>query len=389
MKLAALLLLPAALALAPPKNDLLLRLARGEAVEEAPVWLFRQAGRHMAEYNAYKEKTGKHFLQLLDDPLDVAEVTLQPLRRYGVDAAILFSDILVVPQALDVRVEMPGGKGIVVPEPLTTGPALLEAAKKAAADPAALVAKRLNHVTRAVSEIRSAQLAEDLDRTLLGFSAAPWTLLFYTVGGSSRNQPPGIDFARANPDETHAMLEAYTDLVVEYMSAQVAAGAHALQVFEAMGMTLGRHDFEVLALPHLESLANKLKARHPDVPLLVFARGVEDPAGVNAKLQSFGYDVITLDTAADRAASRSSLGAGQVLQGNLDPKLLLADGSSEAKLHDELEAMLRALGPDKLIANLGEGLMGKEDQGLVNAFVDDVHATSRKLIAERNAVASR
>ena len=223
--LAAVLLLPAALALAPPKNDLLLRLARGEAVEEAPVWLFRQAGRHMAEYNAYKEKTGKHFLQLLDDPLDVAEVTLQPLRRYGVDAAILFSDILVVPQALDVRVEMPGGKGIVVPEPLTTGPALLEAAKKAAADPAALVAKRLNHVTRAVSEIRSAQLAEDLDRTLLGFSAAPWTLLFYTVGGSSRNQPPGIDFARANPDETHAMLEAYTDLVVEYMSAQVAAGA--------------------------------------------------------------------------------------------------------------------------------------------------------------------
>ena len=137
--------------------------------------------------------------------------------------------------------------------------------------------------------------------------------------------------------------EAYTDLVVEYMSAQVDAGAHALQVFEAMGMTLGRHDFEVLALPHLESLATKLKARHPDVPLLVFARGVEDPAGVNAKLQRFGYDVITLDTAADRAASRSSLGAGQVLQGNLDPKLLLADGSSEAKLHDELEAMLRAL----------------------------------------------
>lgn len=364
-----------------PKNDLLLRAARGEAVEQTPVWLFRQAGRHMAEYNAYKEKTGKHFLQLLDDPMDVAEVTLQPLRRYDVDAAILFSDILVVPQALDVRVEMPGGKGIIVPEPLTSAEAVLEAAKKARADPAKLVAARLNHVTRAVSEIRSAQLDEGLDRTLLGFSAAPWTLLFYTVGGSSRTQGPGMAFARAHPDAAHAMLEAYTDLVFEYMSAQVEAGAHALQVFEAMGMTLGKDDFEVLALPHLESLASKLKAKHPDVPLFVFARGVEDPLGVNAKLQSFGYDVITLDTAADRALAREALGPAQVLQGNFDPKLLLADASSEAAIHAELEVMLADLSPDKLIANLGEGLMGKEDQGLVDAFVDDVHATSAALIA--------
>lgn len=361
-----------------PANDLLLRMARGEACEQSPVWLFRQAGRHMPEYGAYKEKTGKHFLQLLEDPMDVAEVTMQPLRRYDIDAAILFSDILVVPQALGIRVEMPGGVGIVVPEPLRDGAAALEAAKLASADPAALVRDGLKHVTRAVSEIRSAQLREDRDVSLIGFSAAPWTLLFYSVGGSSRSTPPGIDFARADPASTAALLDAYTDLVAEYLCAQVEAGAHALQVFEAMGMTLGADDFAELAMPRLERLAKLVKARHPEVPLLVFARGAADPFGVNARLAAAGYDVITIDTAADRAATRSSLGASTVLQGNFDPALLLAATSDAGAVEAEADAMLASLGAGKLIANLGEGLMGKEDPALVAAFVDAVHASSTR-----------
>jgi len=334
----------------------------------------------MQEYREYKEKTGKHFLQLLDDPMDVAEVTMQPLRRYEVDAAILFSDILVVPQALDIRVEMPGGVGIVVPEPLTTAAAVEHAAAAAAADPAQLVAKRLKHVTRGVEEIRSAQLTEGLDRTLLGFSAAPYTLFFYSVGGSSKNQAPGAAFAAEHAAPTDKLLAAYTDLVVEYMSAQVAAGAHALQVFEAMGMTLDATQFEALAMPYLEQLAAKLKARHPDVPLLVFARGVEDPLGVNAKLQAAGYDVVTLDTQADRAASRAKLGDGQVVQGNIDPAILLPD-STPAAIEAEVASLLSDLAPGRLIANLGEGLGGKEDQGLVNLFVDEVHRQSEGLLA--------
>lgn len=378
--LRALLLLPLAAALAPPKNDLLLRCAKGETVERTPIWLFRQAGRHMQEYRDYKAKTGKHFLQLLDDPMDVAEVTMQPLRRYEVDAAILFSDILVVPQALDIRVEMPGGVGIVVPEPLTTAAAVENAAAAAAADPAQLVAKRLKHVTRGVEEIRSAQLSEGLDRTLLGFSAAPYTLFFYSVGGSSKNQAPGASFAAENAAPTDKLLAAYTDLVVEYLSAQVAAGAHAMQVFEAMGMTLGAKAFEELAMPYLEQLAAKLKARHPDVPLLVFARGVEDPLGVNVKLQAAGYDVVTLDTQADRAASRARLGEGQVVQGNVDPAILLPD-STPAAIEAEVASLLADLAPGRLIANLGEGLGGKEDQGLVNLFVDEVHRQSEAMLA--------
>jgi len=379
---ALLLLLPLAAALAPPANDRLLRAALGKPVDATPVWLFRQAGRHMEEYREYKEKTGKHFLQLLDDPKDVAEVTMQPLRRYDVDAAILFSDILVVPQALDIKVEMPGGVGIVVPEPLTTADAAREAAKKASADPQLLVEKRLRHVTRGVEEIRAAQLAENLDRTLLGFSAAPYTLFFYSVGGSSKNQKPGADFALEHPGASRQLLESYCDLVFEYLSAQARSGAHALQIFEAMGMTLGSEAFEALAMPYLERLAERLKDAFPDVPLLVFARGVEDPMGVNLRLQAAGYDVVTLDTAADRAASREALGPGQCLQGNLDPRLLLAGEGAEATLKQEVGSMLGALGPcDALIANLGEGLMGKEDQGLVAAMVDEVHAASAKMLA--------
>ena len=145
-------------------------------------------------------------------------------------------------------------------------------------------------------------------------------------------------------------------------------------------MTLGAKMFEELALPHLEALASKLKARHPDVPLLVFARGVEDPLSVNLRLQKAGYDVITLDGEAHRSKSRDALGDSQVLQGNFDPKLLLPDSSQEA-IHAEVVAMLEAFGPDKLLANLGEGLGGKEDQGLVDFFVNDIHATSAKMIS--------
>ena len=364
-------------ALQTPANDLVLRAARGLEVSRVPVWLFRQAGRHLPEYNAYKEARGKHFLQLLEDPMDVAEVTMQPLRRYDVDAAILFSDILVVPQAVGVRVDMPGGKGIVVPEPVTTPDGAVELAKKCVSDPEATVAKHLKHVTRAVTEIRSAQLKEERDVTLLGFSASPWTLLFYTVGASSRDAEPALEFAKANPAATAELLDGYETLVAAYVDAQITHGAHAIQIFEAMGAGLDAESFRELALPRLINLGQNIKKKHPSLPLLVFARGVADPDGVNKALADT-FDVITLDTNSDRRKYRRDFPT-TCLQGNLDPKLLVPGTTTneDDALDAALQQMLTDFGDtNRLIANIGEGLTGKEDPRLVTRFIDTLHRLS-------------
>jgi hypothetical protein len=171
-----------------PKNDLMIRAALGETVERTPVWLFRQAGRHLPEYEQYKKVTNRNFLQLLQDPASVAECTLQPIRRYNVDAAILFSDILVIAEALNIDVTMPGGVGIQIPNPIQSPDEITTRLPDITiAGTEQFIYNKLGHVVDAIKQIRVAMATENISIPLIGFSAAPWTLMYYMVGGSVRS----------------------------------------------------------------------------------------------------------------------------------------------------------------------------------------------------------
>lgn len=341
------------------------------------VWIFRQAGRHLPEYNEYKRTKGKNFLELLNDPVDVAECTMQPIRRYNLDAAILFSDILVILQALGIDVQMPGGVGITVTNPLVDVSDFNSRLPKSID-----VREKLSHVIDAVKLIKK-ELNGKVP--LIGFSAAPWTLMYYLVGGSSRkNQKVASTWLAEHPQESTELLQLLTKIVVDYLSAQVESGADMIQVFEAMGEFISEKDFYQWALPSMKQIASELKSKYPDVPLLVFPRGA---CYSIASLQEAGYDVVSIDTMTDRRSARRTLeshsnGKVSCIQGNLDVKLLQREFSDEDKLEKETQRMLEELGPAKLIANLGEGLTGKEDPILVARFIDTVHAVSEKMLSK-------
>ena len=199
---------------------------------------------------------------------------MQPIRRYNVDAAILFSDILVIAEALNIKVSMPGGVGIQVPCPIV-GPAdMKERLPPATALNKQFIHDKLGHVIESVKLIRSQMKKEDISIPLIGFSAAPWTLLFYMVGGSSKkNTHIGMEWLKEYPSSSIELLDKLTSVVIEYMAEQVEAGAHMLQLFEAMGMMIDEEKFKEFAMPCLEKIAKELKGRYPDVPLMVFARG--------------------------------------------------------------------------------------------------------------------
>mmetsp|Transcript_9600 Transcript_9600/g.14217 ORF Transcript_9600/g.14217 Transcript_9600/m.14217 type:complete len:476 (+) Transcript_9600:85-1512(+) len=366
-----------------PENDLMIRAALGrEDVERTPVWLFRQAGRHLPEYTAYKQEKGRSFLDMLSHPEDVAECTMQPIRRYPVDAAILFSDILVIAEALNVEVTMPGGVGILVPNPLSGPDDMNKRIPPPEEMTSEFVKDKLGHVITSVKLIRSQMAAEGKSIPLIGFSAAPWTLLFYMVGGSSRkNNGAGMTWLSEYPEASQKLLDTLTKIVVEYMAAQVEAGAHMLQLFEAMGMMIDEENFYEFAMPCLKIIADELKGRYPEVPLMVFSRGA---SFANEELSKLGFDVVTIDGSVDRSTARATVGGRAGLQGNYDPRELIPDdeGSKTPEtVRQTAKEMLEALGPQRLIANLGEGLGGKESTELVQAFVDAIHEESEAMIA--------
>lgn len=367
---------------AAPENDLMIRAALGrEPVERTPVWLFRQAGRHLPEYHAHKEKTGRSFLDMLKYPEDVAECTLQPCRRYPMDAAILFSDILVIAEALNIEVTMPGGVGILVPNPLsgpeevaTRVPSIDEISPQ-------FIEENMGVILDSVKLIRKKMKEEDISIPLIGFSGAPFTLMYYMIGGSSRkNNDIGMKWLNEHPEESQKLLDVLTKIIIEYMSAQVEAGAHMLQLFEAMGMMLEEKELFEWSIPCLEKIGAELKKRYPDVPLMVFSRGA---CYANEKLSHMGFDIVTMDGDVDRSTARATVGDRCGLQGNYDPaELIEANGKTAETVQETAKQYIDDFGPQRLIANLGEGLGGKESTDLVRVFIDTIHDYSEQKIKE-------
>ena len=345
----------------PLQNDLLLRAARGEDTPRAPVWMMRQAGRYLPEYRALR--AGEQFFKVCRTPALAAEITLQPIERFDLDAAIIFSDILVVPQAMGMEVRMEKGQGPVFPEPLHE-PDDLD--RLVTPD----VATELGYVFGALTEVRRA-LAGRVP--LIGFCGAPWTLMAYMVEGAGSKQ-----FARARswlhryPLASHELLRCLTDILVDYLIRQVEAGAQVVQVFDSWAGLLGPREFATFSLPYLRDLAHRFKQAHPEVPCIVFARGAHHAL---KGLAATEYDVIGLDWTMDPVEARKETG-DKVLQGNLDPAVLFARPGT---IRTEVRRMLEAFGPRRHIANLGHGMHPNHDPAHARIFVDAVHEFSETL----------
>ncbi|XP_028833293.1 uroporphyrinogen decarboxylase [Denticeps clupeoides] len=351
------------------RNDTFLRAARGEEVQHVPVWCMRQAGRYLPEFR--ESRAGKDFFETCRSPEACCELTLQPLRRFPLDAAIIFSDILVVPQALGMDVQMVAGKGPTFTEPLKE-PEDLQRLRTKVDVPA-----ELGYVFKAITLTRH-RLEGKVP--LIGFTGAPWTLMAYMIeGGGSTTYSKPKRWLYRYPEASHRLLQQLTDVIVEYLIGQVAAGAQALQVFESHAGCLGPVQFQEFALPYLRDIAKKVKERLKEsgldnVPMIVFAK---DGHYALEDLSESHYEVVGLDWTIDPSSARVRTEGKVSLQGNMDPCALYAP---KARISEIVRKMLEGFGTQGYIANLGHGLYPDMDPENVGAFVEAVHTHSRQLL---------
>lgn len=333
------------------QNDLILRAARGEKTERTPVWLMRQAGRVLPEYREVRAKMGG-FIELVKTPEFAAEVTIQPVDILGVDAAIIFSDILVIPEAMGLPYTMVEARG-----------PWFEKTVKTEADINKLrIADGENDLSYVCDAIRLTKTALAGRVPLIGFAGAPWTLLAYMVEGSgSKTFSRAKKFLYTEPRLVHMLLEKITESTIHYLKAQVKSGADMLQVFDSWAGILSPAQYREFALPYISHICNAL---HGLVPITVFAK---DAFFVREDLGKLKCNTIGLDWTMDVAESRALIGNEKTLQGNADPCLLYADFDT---IKSETEKMLRAFGPSKHIANLGHGLYPDLEKEKVKFFVD-------------------
>ncbi|HTW25695.1 MAG TPA: uroporphyrinogen decarboxylase [Acetobacteraceae bacterium] len=319
----------------------LLRALTGEAVWPPPVWLMRQAGRYLPEYRALRAEAGD-FLTLCMTPTLAAEVTLQPVRRFGMDAAILFSDILVVPWALGQALRFVEGEGPSLP-PLRDGGAL-----------AALRPERLEGAIAPVLDtVARVRAALPGGCALIGFAGSPWTVACYMVeGGGGGDFPAARALAYADPDLFAALIEVLTEATTRYLAAQVEAGAECVMLFDSWAGLLPPALFEALVIDPTETIAAALKQRFPALPVIGFPRLAGGMLSLYA--QEAGVDAVGIDTAQELRLAAAMVPEAMALQGNLDPYALLAGGEA---LRAQAEDILDAARGRPHVFNLGHGIL--------------------------------
>jgi len=345
------------------KNDRFLRALLRQDVDRTPIWMMRQAGRYLPEYRATREQAGS-FLDLCKNAELACEVTMQPLRRYPMDAAILFSDILTIPDALGLGLYFEEGEGPKFRKTVRSEEDLAGLSSFKAADD-------LSYVMNAVSTIRS-ELNGSVP--LIGFSGSPWTLATYMVeGGASKDFRRVKAMAYDRPQLMHQLLALLADAVADYLVEQIRAGAQAVQIFDTWGGSLSAAGYKEYSLKYMQRVISRLpsEVEGRKVPVIVFTKGGGQwlPAIADCGAQAVGIDWTT-----DIASARTQIGGQVALQGNMDPAMLYA---SPARIREEVATILAGYGHGSgHVFNLGHGITPEVNPDHVTAFVDAVQELS-------------
>lgn len=335
------------------QNDLILRAAKGESIERYPVWLMRQAGRILPEYRAVRSKLSG-FKELVETPEFAAEVTIQPVDLLGVDAAIIFSDILVVPEAMGLEYQMLEAKGPWFEKTIRSEEGLKYAETEFD------IEDRLGYVLEAI-KITNKELGGRVP--LIGFAGAPWTIFCYMVEGhGSKTFSESRKLLYTNPILAHELLGRITDVTIKYLKAQVNAGAHMLQLFDSWAGILGTEQYAEFGLRYIDKIVSAIN----EVPVTIFSKGAISSVEAIAKLDC---NTVGLDWNMDIVKIREQIGESRTLQGNLDPCALYA---SHAAVESSTINMLNSFKSKRHIVNLGHGVYPDIDPEKVKTFIKTV-----------------
>lgn len=316
----------------------LLAVLKGERRDPPPIWLMRQAGRYLPEYRALRARKGG-FLELVHDSESAAEVTLQPIRRFGFDGAILFSDILVIPHALGQDLRFEAGEG-----PRLSPPLVGEALDSLVAAP-----ERLSPIYETVRRVAAALPSET---TFLGFAGSPWTVATYMVAGQgSKEQAEARRMAYRDPAAFGAIIDAITTATIDYLSGQIEAGVHAVQLFDSWAGSLAPREYERWVIAPTAAIVEALRVRHSDTPIIGFPKGAGGKIAAYAR--ETGVSAVGLDETVDPRWADAELPEGLPVQGNLDPLVLIAGGPA---LEGAVAAIRNAFPTRPHLFNLGHGI---------------------------------